>query len=231
LFGRGLIDARQYDMLSTVTLWLQHLAMGWAGMWRHGAVAFDCRRAGACRVCATHKHGVLGIGGRRAAPARSGAAAARRLMRSCRRDRRGPGAGTRGACHRRPAFPPRMRPSWPACAPGSIVCPGDRSNRAAATEVGGSGCGEIQRSRVQAQLIGLLTNNRSPDVTDLPWPRRAHQKRKLPRCRSGWLGSFGVSKGPGNISSVSTNEYMLRLAKVISSTFGKITFATLLNPP
>jgi len=31
------------------------------------------------------------------------------------------------------------------------------------------------------------------------------QKRKLPRCMSGRLGSFGESNGPGKISSVSEN--------------------------
>jgi hypothetical protein len=32
LFGHGYLDAQQYDVLSTVTLWLQRLARGWAGL-------------------------------------------------------------------------------------------------------------------------------------------------------------------------------------------------------
>jgi hypothetical protein len=32
LYGRGHLDAQQYDVLSTVTLWLEHLARGWGGL-------------------------------------------------------------------------------------------------------------------------------------------------------------------------------------------------------
>jgi hypothetical protein len=32
LFGRGLLSPEQYDILSTVTLWLQRLARGWGGL-------------------------------------------------------------------------------------------------------------------------------------------------------------------------------------------------------
>jgi hypothetical protein len=32
LYGRGHLDAQQYDVLSTVTLWLERLARGWAGV-------------------------------------------------------------------------------------------------------------------------------------------------------------------------------------------------------
>jgi hypothetical protein len=31
LFGRGLLTPEQYDVLATITLWLQRLARGWAG--------------------------------------------------------------------------------------------------------------------------------------------------------------------------------------------------------
>jgi hypothetical protein len=32
LFGRGLIDAQQYDVLTTVTMWLERLMRGWGGL-------------------------------------------------------------------------------------------------------------------------------------------------------------------------------------------------------